>query len=94
MSGSARETLPRLLLLSRPGCGLCHEMAEALDTHFGPRAFQLEWADVDSREDWKARWGLAIPVLLDASGAVVCETRFDAEQVAAALGCKNSPTRR
>lgn len=77
---------PRLMLLSRPGCGLCHEMAEALDVAFGAGAYELEWVDVDSRPEWKRRWGLVIPVLLDAAGRVVCETRFDAERAAATLG--------
>ncbi|HEX7381318.1 MAG TPA: glutaredoxin family protein [Nevskiaceae bacterium] len=77
---------PRLLLLSRPGCGLCHEMAEALDVAFGADAFELEWADVDSRPEWKQRWGLVIPVLLDADGRVICETRFDAARAAVMLG--------
>ncbi|HEU0196807.1 MAG TPA: glutaredoxin family protein [Nevskiaceae bacterium] len=74
-------------LVSRPGCGLCHELAEALDAGFGPHAVQLEWVDVDSRADWVERWGLLIPVLLDEAGKEVCITRFDAERVAAALGC-------
>lgn len=71
----------RLRLIGRPGCHLCEELFEALLTEFPGEAWQIEQADVDSREDWQRRYGLKIPVLLDDDGSVVCTTFFDAEAV-------------
>ncbi|MES2491020.1 glutaredoxin family protein [Stenotrophobium rhamnosiphilum] len=73
---------PKLLLLSRPECELCEELEFALFTQFSATTFELERADVDSRPEWKTRYGLKIPVLLTAAGEVLCSTRFDAEAVA------------
>lgn len=70
---------PALLLLARPGCGLCEEMEQALREHAAAQACALDHADVDARPEWQRRYGLRIPVLLDAWGEVVCEGRFDAE---------------
>jgi hypothetical protein len=69
----------RLLLLGREGCELCEEMEHALRAH--PRFAQvvLELADVDARPEWQRRYGLRIPVLLDAWNEVVCEARFDSD---------------
>ncbi|WP_428312129.1 glutaredoxin family protein [Hydrocarboniphaga sp.] len=72
-----------LLLLSRPGCHLCEQLVTDLLTTFPALATQISEADVDSREDWQRRWGLKIPVLLDAvDGEPVCSTFFDADVVA------------
>ncbi|MBL6750574.1 MAG: glutaredoxin family protein [Nevskia sp.] len=72
-----------LLLLTRPHCGLCDEFLEEL-AHAAPAlARRVRLADVDSRPDWRERFGLRIPVLLDAAGAVVCEGVLDAAAVAA-----------
>ncbi|MDN5872810.1 MAG: glutaredoxin family protein [Sinobacteraceae bacterium] len=83
----------RLLLLSRPGCGLCHEMAEALDVHFGSGVFQLEWVNIDEHEDWCQRWGLLIPVLLAEDGTPLSVTRLDAQQLTDKLGVPVRPPR-
>jgi hypothetical protein len=72
-----------LLLLSRPGCHLCEQLAMDLLTAFPALATQVSEADVDSREDWQRRYGLKIPVLLDAAdGEPVCSTFYDADAVA------------
>jgi hypothetical protein len=34
-------------------------------------------ACVDDDPDWQRRYGLKIPVLLDAQGTLLCATRFD-----------------
>lgn len=83
---TAAANRPRLLLLSRPGCGLCAELAEDLETAFGADAFKLDEVDVDDRVEWRERWGLLIPVLLDAGGHPLSVTRLDIATVAAALG--------
>jgi hypothetical protein len=75
----------RLLLLSRPGCCLCDELEDELIAEFGPRAFAIERADVDSRPEWRERYGLLIPVLLDNSGQVRSQTRLQAELLAPLL---------
>jgi hypothetical protein len=71
----------RLTLLTRPGCGLCDDFIEAFASEL-PALFEgMAIADVDSRDDWKARFGTVIPVLLDAQGQVICQTFFEAAQV-------------
>ncbi|MDB5967931.1 MAG: glutaredoxin family protein [Hydrocarboniphaga sp.] len=71
------------MLLSRPGCHLCEQMAMELLTAYPQLAGQVAEADVDSREDWQRRYGLKIPVLLDTGdGGVVCATVFDSAAVA------------
>lgn len=72
----------RLLLLSRPGCCLCDELEDELLAEFGPQAFAVERVDVDSRPEWRQRYGLLIPVLLDESGQVRSETHLQAELLA------------
>ncbi len=72
-------------LLSRPGCHLCDEFSDELLTAFPSLSSLLKWVDVDSRDDWRARFGRTIPVLLDPSQQAVCETFFDRAAVAAAL---------
>lgn len=71
-----------LTLLSRDGCGLCEEFAEALAAAFPALREQLLVADVDSRPGWQGRYGRVIPVLLDDEGTVICETHFDETAVA------------
>ena len=72
-----------LLLLGRPGCHLCEQLAAELLTAFPALATQISEADVDSCEEWQRRFGLKIPVLLDATdGEPVCSTFFDADAVA------------
>lgn len=69
---------PVFTLLSRPECHLCEAFVEELEAAL-PGRLSLAVADVDSRPDWQAKYGLQIPVLLDQSGAVVCAGRFDEE---------------
>jgi hypothetical protein len=63
-------------LLGRPDCPLCAEFREALEQAF-PGRFEVREACVDDDPGWQRRYGLKIPVLLDASGALLCATRFD-----------------
>jgi len=74
-----------LTLLSRDGCGLCEEFADAFSAAFPAQREQLRIADVDSRPGWQGRYGRVIPVLLDEEGTVICETHFDASAVDAWL---------
>lgn len=70
---------PRYTLLTRPGCELCEHFEQAFWAQVGPDGAELIHMDVDSREDWRRRWGLKIPVLLDETGAAVCVSAFDPE---------------
>jgi hypothetical protein len=65
------------LLLTRPECHLCEEFREALREAQPEVAARTDVVDVDSRDDWRQRFGLRIPVLIDANGAVVSEGVFD-----------------
>jgi hypothetical protein len=76
---------PRLLLLTRPDCGLCEELEAELFANFGADAFELERADVDSRPEWQRRYGLKIPVLLAADGDLLCSVRLDVEALTGLL---------
>lgn len=73
--------MARLLLLTRPGCGLCEEFVEEFLAEFPQLAIELELDSVESRGGWLARYGNSIPVLLDDEGTLICETRFDADRV-------------
>lgn len=83
---SGHDQMHRWRLLSRPGCGLCAELAEALEEAFGIDGYTLEWINVDTRDDWRRDWGLLIPVLLDEAGRAISVTRLDVVAVAEALG--------
>jgi len=67
---------PRLLLLTRRGCELCEEFRGELERAF-PGRFAVDEACVDDRPDWRQRYGLKIPVLLDEDGTLLCATKFD-----------------
>lgn len=65
---------PEYRLLTREGCGLCEEFEHALRSQHPDLPLVLE--DVDSRDDWRRRFGLRIPVLLDGWGEAVAEGHF------------------
>lgn len=69
----------RYLLLGRPDCHLCEDFEAELRACLGAAAYQLDHACVDDRAEWRMRFGRRIPVLLDESGEVVAEGRFDLE---------------
>lgn len=75
---ASAATPPRWLLLSRPDCHLCEDFEAALREHLGATPLLLDHADVDSRGEWKLRFGIRIPVLLDERGEVLAEGLFDA----------------
>lgn len=67
----------KFLLLTREGCELCEEFEHAVIEHYGADNIELVREDVDSREDWRRRYGLRIPVLLDEWNEVIAEGHFD-----------------
>ncbi|SHG52784.1 Glutaredoxin-like domain [Hydrocarboniphaga daqingensis] len=82
---------PGLLLLSRSGCHLCEQLVVDLLDRWPDLVGCLAEADVDSRDDWQRRYGLKIPVLLDAQdGTAVCVSQLDPDAIAdwrRARGC-------
>lgn len=71
-----------LRLLGRADCGLCEEMEMELRAHPQFALCTLELCDVDADAVLQRRYGLRVPVLLDAWNEVLCEARFDAEAYA------------
>ena len=67
---------PVLLLLGRPDCHLCEEFRAEVEQAF-PGRFDVREACVDDKPEWRARFGERIPVLLDAAGTVLAESRFE-----------------
>ena len=80
-----------LVLYTRPGCGLCHDLVDALEAGFGD-AVDLELRDVDSQPDWKARYGWDIPVLTTQDGTELCRHALDTQAVARCLKAPLSST--
>ncbi len=79
-----------LILYSRPGCGLCEDLEEALHAEFAGR-FQLEWRDVDRDQEARRRYSPRIPLLLSTRGEELCEGKLDVVRVAAYLGGPQGP---
>lgn len=67
-----------LRLLGRPDCELCEIFEAELRAHPDFADMILDGCDVDASTEWQRRYGLRIPVLLDAWNDVICEARFDA----------------
>ncbi len=81
-----RKGPPALRLLTRPGCGLCGEMKARVAPLVERLGGTLVEVDVDSDPALAARFGLEIPVLLDADGRVVAKLRDPAARIARRLG--------
>ncbi len=77
----AVDSGPRLVLLTRPGCGLCEEMERAL-LALGRRMPLPPWElkDVDTDPVLAHRYALEIPVLL-IDGVAACRVELDPEAV-------------
>jgi hypothetical protein len=73
-----------LTILARAECELCEHLGLALQQHLQGRA-ELRWHDVDEREDWQRRYGLKIPVVLDANGLLLMSGEFDASRLPPSL---------
>ena len=73
------------MLYAREGCHLCDEFLVDLSLDLGPAWSSVEVEDVDADAALAARYGLRVPVL-EVAGAVVCEGRYDSDQVRRALG--------
>lgn len=79
-----------LVFYYRNGCHLCEELAAVLYHGWPDEAAAMEWRDVDQQADWKARFGLRIPVLV-AGDDVVCELQPDMVRLEQYFGTLRNP---
>jgi len=72
---------PGLVVLSREGCGLCHDMLEALAELERDRTIPaVRIVDVDSDPELQRQFGLKVPVLL-LDGSVVCHYTLNSKEL-------------
>ena len=75
-----------LVVLSREGCGLCHEMLEALAELERERSIPaVTIVDVDSDPDLQRQFGLKVPVLL-LDGSVICHYTLNSKELLRLVG--------
>jgi glutaredoxin len=74
----------RVLMYSRPGCGLCDEARETILAERERTPFAFEEVDVSGDDALELEYGIRIPVVL-VDGREVFEIRVDAGDLAAAL---------
>jgi len=70
----------RFQLLSRPACHLCDEMEEVLAAVLPSHGEDYVVEDVDSRPEWRRRFGEVIPVLLR-DGKPVAKLELDRQRL-------------
>ena len=56
---------PKLTVLSRGYCHLCHQMIAELEKLRARFGFEIEVVDVDRHPALEEKWGDKVPVLLD-----------------------------
>ncbi len=74
----------------REGCHLCEEMAAALFRGWPGRFDDMQWRDVDSRKEWRDRYGHRVPVLV-LQGQVLCEFHLAPEVLIPHFGPPTNP---
>jgi len=74
---------PTIYVYSRSGCHLCDVLVDELLPLVRGR-MDLEVRDIDTRNDWKERFDVRIPVV-EFNGKVVCQYRLDRLAVEAIL---------
>jgi len=79
-----------LIFYYRNGCHLCEELASMIHRGWPAVMQELQWADVDTRSDWRERYGLRIPVLARGE-QVLCELAPDAGCLQEHFGPPNIP---
>ena len=72
---------PGLVVLSREGCGLCHDMLVALAELERSQAIPaVHVVDVDSDAELARQFGLKVPVLL-LDGSVICHYTLNSKEL-------------
>jgi glutaredoxin len=74
----------RVLMYSRPGCGLCDEARETILAERERTPFAFEEVDVSGDDALELEYGIRIPVVL-VDGQEVFEIRVDPGGLAAAV---------
>lgn len=75
--------MPRISVYSRPGCHLCDELLDMLLPLVRDLAV-VDVCDVDSRNDWRERFGDRVPVV-EVNGQFVCQYTLDVAALRQAL---------
>ncbi len=75
--------MPRISVYSRPGCHLCDQLVDMLLPLVRDLAV-VDVCDVDSRSDWRERFGDRVPVV-EVDGQFVCQYTLDAAALKQAL---------
>ena len=80
-------TLPAgLVVLSREGCGLCHEMLQGLAELEREKSIPpVTVIDVDSDAELARRFGLKVPVLL-LDGSAICHYTLNSKELLRLVG--------
>ena len=73
----------RIYVYSRPGCHLCELLMEELAPLIRGR-LDLEVRNIDSRPEWKLKYGVRIP-LVEYDGQTVCQYHLDTAAIHAIL---------
>ena len=75
-----------LVVLSREGCGLCHEMLTALaEFERSGTIPAVKIVDVDSDPELARRYGLKVPVLL-LDGSAICHYTLNSKELLRLVG--------
>ena len=74
---------PTVYVYSRRGCHLCDVLVEEL-LPLVRGQMDIEVRDIDTRDDWKERFNVRIPVV-EFDGKVVCQHRLDRPAIEAIL---------
>ena len=75
---------PKLTLLSREYCHLCHQMIAELEKLRGSLDFAIDVVDVDRDPALEEKWGEMVPVLLDGD-LEICHYFLDLQALEARL---------
>ncbi|MCC7258028.1 MAG: glutaredoxin family protein [Gammaproteobacteria bacterium] len=73
--------MKELVLLGRPDCHLCDRLLADIEPLCRAAGATLRVHDVDSRPDWRAAYGLRIPVVLG-DGQMIGAWPVDLEAIA------------
>ncbi|MDA8093736.1 MAG: glutaredoxin family protein [Betaproteobacteria bacterium] len=74
--GQVPQDVPKLVVISREYCHLCHDMAAGLKELQATRTFVFDVVDVDQDPALESRYGILVPVLL-AGGEEICHYFLD-----------------
>jgi len=75
--------VPKLDVYSRRSCALCDELLEALLPLLRGR-LDVAVHDIDSRDDWRARYGMHVPVV-EFDGRELCRHTLDRAAIMAVV---------